>query len=88
MAQLSTLVSKIAVLSVGAVTSVVAHKLLRVGWKLVTGKKPPSPTDSKTHWLWWISWALSGAVGTVASQLAAERIAVRRLRSVPSSSLE
>ena len=88
MAQQSTLASKIAVLSVGAMTSVVAHKLLRVSWKLLTGKKPPSPTDSKTHWLWWISWALSGAVGTVASQLAAERIAVRRLRRVPSPNPE
>ena len=68
------LVSRVCIVAVGAGTSLVAHKVLKVTWKLATGKAPPSPTDSKTHWVWWISWALAGAIGTVASQFVAERL--------------
>jgi hypothetical protein len=78
MAAAEKLISRVYIVSVGAVTSLVAHKLLKVTWKLVTGRKPPSLTDSKAHWVWWISWALAGAIGTVASQFAAERLLIHQ----------
>ena len=80
------LISRVYIVAVGAVTSLAAHKLLKVTWKLVTGKKPPSPTDRKTHWVWWISWALAGAIGTVVSQFAAERLSLRRLEEAVAES--
>jgi Protein of unknown function (DUF4235) len=82
MTAVEKLASRVYIVSVGAATSLLAHKLLKVTWKLVTGKKPPSPTDRKMHWVWWISWALAGAIGTVVSQLAAERLSVRRVKEV------
>jgi hypothetical protein len=54
--------------------------------ELATGQKPPSPTDRKAHWLWWISWALAGAIGTVASQFAAERLSIRKLNGAVAES--
>jgi hypothetical protein len=76
------LASWVYVVAVGTVTSLAAHKLLKVAWTFATGKKPPSPTDRRAHWVWWISWALAGAVGTVMSQFIAERLSLRQLEDV------
>jgi hypothetical protein len=78
MAAAEKLISRVLTVAVGAGTSLIAHKLLKLTWKLVTGKKPPSVTDPRAHWLWWISWALAGAVGTVASQFTAERLLIHQ----------
>ena len=82
MAAVEKLASRVYVLAVGTFTSLAAHKLLTVAWKFVTGEKPPSPTDRRTHWVWWISWALAGSVGTVMSQFVAERMSLRQLEEV------
>ena len=82
MTAVEKLASRVCVVAVGTVTSLAAHKLLKVAWKLATGEKPPSPTDRRTHWVWWISWALAGGVGTVMSQFVAERLSLRQLEEV------
>ena len=33
---------------IGAVTTIAAQRLVKAGWKLVTGNEPPSPTDPDT----------------------------------------
>ena len=39
---------KLYVGAIGAVTTIAAQRLLKAGWKLVTGNEPPSPTDPDT----------------------------------------
>ena len=82
MTAVEKLASRVYVVAVGTVTSLAAHKLLKMAWKLATGRNPPSPTDRRTHWVWWISWALAGSVGTVMSQFVAERLSLRDLEEV------
>ena len=51
---------------IGAVTTVVAQRLVKAGWKLVTGNEPPSPTDPDTPVLEAMSWALASGIGAAA----------------------
>jgi Protein of unknown function (DUF4235) len=62
---------------IGAVTTVVAQRLVKAGWKLVTGHEPPSPTDPETPVLEAVSWALASGVGVGVTQLLTKRFAAR-----------
>jgi Protein of unknown function (DUF4235) len=62
---------------IGAVTTIAAQRLLKAGWKLVTGKEPPSPTDPETPVLTAVSWAMASAVGVAVTQLLTQRMAAR-----------
>ena len=42
---------------IGAVTTIVAQRLVTTGWKVVTGDEPPSPTDPDTPMVKAASWA-------------------------------
>ena len=58
MAPTQKLLWKLYVGVIGAVTTIAAQRLLKAGWKLVTGDEPPSPTDPDTPVLTAMSWAL------------------------------
>ncbi len=62
---------------IGAVTTVVAQRLVKAGWKLVTGNEPPSPTDPETPVLEAASWALASGIGVGVTQLLTQRMAAR-----------
>jgi hypothetical protein len=62
---------------IGAVTTVVAQRLVKVAWKLVTGNEPPSPTDPETPVLEAASWALASGIGVGVTQLLTQRMAAR-----------
>jgi Protein of unknown function (DUF4235) len=62
---------------IGAVTTVVAQRLVKAGWKLVTGSEPPAPTDPETPVLEAVSWALASGIGVGVTQLLTQRIAAR-----------
>ena len=62
---------------IGAVTTVVAQRLVKAGWKLVTGDEPPSPTDPNTPVLEAASWALASGIGVGVTQLLTQRFAAR-----------
>jgi hypothetical protein len=62
---------------IGAVTTIAAQRLLKAGWKLVTGKEPPSPADPDTPVLTAVSWAMASAVGVSVTQLLTQRLAAR-----------
>jgi hypothetical protein len=62
---------------IGAVTTVVAQRLVKAGWKLVTGDEPPSPTDPDTPVLEAASWALASGIGVGVTQLLTQRFAAR-----------
>ena len=62
---------------IGAVTTIAAQRLLKAGWKFVTGDEPPSPTDPDTPVLTAVSWAMASAVGVAFTQLITQRVAAR-----------
>ena len=68
---------KIYVGVIGAVTTIVAQRLVTTGWKVVTGDEPPSPTDPDTPLVKAASWALASGLGVGVTQLLTQRIAAR-----------
>ena len=62
---------------IGAVTTIAAQRLLKAGWKFVTGNEPPSPTDPDASVVTAVSWAMASAAGVAVSQLLAQRMAAR-----------
>jgi hypothetical protein len=63
---------------IGAVTTVVAKQVVTASWKVVTGSKPPKPTDLATSTSAAVSWALASGLGVGVSQLMAKRLAAKR----------
>jgi hypothetical protein len=63
---------------IGTVTTVVAQRVVRTSWKVVTGSKPPSPTDLRTSTGEAVSWALASGLGVGVTQLLVKRMAARR----------
>jgi hypothetical protein len=61
----------------GAVTTIVAQRLVKLSWKTVTGNEPPQPTDPKTPVVEAVSWALASGVGVGVTQLLTQRMAAR-----------
>ena len=62
---------------IGAVTTLAAQRLLKAGWKAVTGKEPPSPTDPDTPVFQAMTWALASGIGVGVTQLLTQRMAAR-----------
>ena len=63
---------------IGAVTTVVAKQVVTASWKVVTGSKPPRPTDLATSTSAAVGWALASGLGVGVSQLMAKRLAAKR----------
>lgn len=68
---------KIYVGVLGAVTTVVAQRLVKGSWKVVTGNEPPEPTDPETPVVEAISWVLASGVGVAVTQLLTQRFLAR-----------
>jgi Protein of unknown function (DUF4235) len=62
---------------IGAVTTIVAQRLLTTGWKVVTGDEPPSPTDPDTPMAKAATWAVASGLGVGLTQLLTQRMAAR-----------
>ncbi|HEX6759476.1 MAG TPA: DUF4235 domain-containing protein [Propionibacteriaceae bacterium] len=71
------LFSKLYVGIIAAVTTLATQRLLKAGWKFVTGDEPPSPTDPDTPVIEAVSWALASGIGMGVTQLLTQRIAAR-----------
>jgi hypothetical protein len=63
---------------IGVVTTVAAQRLVSTGWKVVTGDKPPKPTDPEVSTAEALSWALASGLGVGVTQLLVKRTAARR----------
>ena len=63
---------------IGVVTTVAAQRLVATSWKVVTGDKPPSPTDPEVPTSAAVSWALASGLGVGVTQLLVKRSAARR----------
>ena len=68
---------KLYVALIGTVTTIAAQRILKAGWKLVTGKEPPEPPDPDASLVTAVSWAMASAAGVAVSQLLAQRMAAR-----------
>jgi hypothetical protein len=63
---------------IGAIATFAAQKLIKVAWKSVTGREPPSPNDPETSMREAVSWAVASAIGVGATQIVAQRLAAKR----------
>ena len=63
---------------IGAVTTLAAQRLLKAGWKAVTGEEPPTPTDPDTPVFQAMTWALASGIGVGVTTLLTQRMAARR----------
>jgi Protein of unknown function (DUF4235) len=72
------LVWKIYVGVVGAITTIVAQKLLTKAWEIATGEEPPSPTDPDTPVFAALTWAFASGVGVGVTQLMTKRVLAKR----------
>lgn len=72
---------KIYVGVIGLVTTITAQRVVSTSWKVVTGEKPPAPTDPEVPTSTAVSWALASGLGVGVSQLLVKRSAARRWAS-------
>jgi len=63
---------------IGIVTTVVAQRAVTTSWKVVTGDRPPAPTDPEVPTSKAVAWALASGLGVGVSQLLVKRSAARR----------
>lgn len=62
---------------IGAVTTIVAQRVMALAWKAVTGKEPPSATHPQTSTGLAVSWVVASGIGVGVAQLFAQRFAAR-----------
>jgi hypothetical protein len=63
---------------IGLVTTAVAQRVVSTSWKMVTGAKPPTPTDPEVPTSEAVSWALASGLGVGVTQLLVKRTTARR----------
>ena len=78
--QMQPVVWKVYAALIGAVTTIVAQKVVTKGWEIVTGDEPPEPGDPDTPLHLAISWSVASAVGVGTAQLLTNRGVLRRMR--------
>ncbi|HET9649332.1 MAG TPA: DUF4235 domain-containing protein [Microlunatus sp.] len=74
----NTFIGKIFAGLIGAVTTIVAQRLVALAWKAITGKEPPSPTNPETSALSAVTWVVASGIGVGVAQMFAQRFAARR----------
>lgn len=62
----------------GAVTTIVAQKVVKKAWEASTGDTPPDPNDPDTPMTQALIWAASSGLGVGIAQLAMNRFMQRR----------
>jgi hypothetical protein len=61
--------------ALGAATTFAAQRLLAVGWRMITGNKPPRRPTRTLPMVEAVSWAVASAVGVGVTQLVTQRLA-------------
>lgn len=64
--------------ALGAVTTLVARKVVQKVWEASTGDTPPDPNDPDTPMVQAIIWATASGLGVGIAQLAMNRLMQRR----------
>lgn len=68
--------------ALGAVATFAVQKLIRSGWKQITGQEPPDPNDPDASAVAAIAWVAASAVGVSVAQVVTRRFAAKRYRSL------
>jgi hypothetical protein len=63
--------------TLGVATTVAAQKLVALGWRMITGKEPPTATDPDTPMAEAVSWVVASTVGVGVAELVTQRLAAR-----------
>lgn len=63
----------------GAVTTFASQKLVKMVWRAITGREPPSPADPRTPLREALSWAVASAIGFGVTQILTQRFTARHL---------
>ncbi|HSN42770.1 MAG TPA: DUF4235 domain-containing protein [Propionibacteriaceae bacterium] len=66
----------------GAVTALVAHRVVTVAWKIATGDEPPARNDPNVPARQAAIWALASGLGIGAGQLAVRQFTSERYARV------
>ena len=78
MAMTEKLLWKIYAGAIGAVTTIVAQKLVTKVWEASTGEGPPDPNDPETPLVQAVAWAAASGLGVGVTQLIMNRYVQRR----------
>ena len=73
---------------IGAVTTIVAQRLVTLAWKTVTGKEPPSATNPNTSAASAVTWVVASGIGVGVARLFAQRFAARHWTNGPGDAPE
>lgn len=80
--QTSGLEYKIVAGALGALATFVVQKLIKSGWKQITGQEPPDPNDPDASAMAAVTWVAASAVGVSVVQMLVQRFAAKRYRSL------
>lgn len=69
---------KIVAGALGAFATYAVQKLIRSGWKQITGQEPPDPTDPEASTMSAVAWVAASAVGVAVAQVVVRRFAANR----------
>lgn len=64
--------------AMGAIATFAVQKLIRSGWKQITGQEPPDPTDPDASTMSAVAWVAASAVGVAVAQVIVRRFAANR----------
>jgi len=78
----SSIEFKIMAGALAALSTFVVQKLIRVGWKQITGQEPPDPDDPEASTVSAVAWVAASAVGVAVVQVLARRMAANRYASL------
>lgn len=79
---MSSMESKIVAGALGAIATFAVQKLIRSGWKQITGQEPPDPDDPDASTASAVAWVAASAVGVAVVQVLVRRFAVNRYASL------
>ena len=74
----SSIEFKIMAGALAALSTFVVQKLIRTGWKQITGQEPPDPDDPEASTVAAVAWVAASAVGVAVVQVLARRLAANR----------
>ncbi|MGI5952049.1 MAG: DUF4235 domain-containing protein [Brooklawnia sp.] len=68
--------------ALGAIATFAVQKLIRSGWKQITGLEPPDPDDPDASTAAAVAWVAASAVGVAVAQVVVRRFAANRYASI------
>lgn len=71
---MSNIEEKLVAGALGALTTIIAQKAIRVGWTTITGSEPPKSDDLDTSTGVVVAWVAASAIGVTVAQVLVSRM--------------